>query len=244
MGAGHDFLVERSHEYQPSPLKKDPYHLSMSSDQEKGTTRSWPLRVFRKTDWFLEILNAFLSLLSLIGMIVLLANVHGRLLSSWVFVISPNAFLSVLSTTSKVCLILPTSECISQLKWLYLIKSNESNRYVVGVSLILSMSLTILSRLEHLQTFDNASRGPLDALKFICRSPSRLWLPWVGCVLTLLAIAVDPFTQQILKVELRMTEITDPPSYATASQVYDLGEFDSCAYAPLFRMTIVLLYRY
>lgn len=81
-----------------------------------------------------------------------------------------------------------------------------------------------LARLDHLQTFDNASRGPLGAFKFFWRSPSRSPLPWVGCIVTLLAIAIDPFTQQILRFDTRLTEVFDvAPASITASQVYDLG---------------------
>ncbi|KAI1856039.1 hypothetical protein JX265_011936 [Neoarthrinium moseri] len=77
--------------------------------------------------------------------------------------------------------------------------------------------------LEDLRIFYNARRGPLGALKFFWKAPSKSWLPWVGCFVTLVAIAVDPFTQQILNFEPRLTETFDADASVGASQVYDLG---------------------
>jgi hypothetical protein len=70
-------------------------------------------------------------------------------LSSWHSVISLNALISTLATISKASLMLAVAACISQLKWLYF----ESAPH----------------RIQDIQIFDNASRGPLGALNLLMR---------------------------------------------------------------------------
>ncbi|KAK8073452.1 hypothetical protein PG994_004351 [Apiospora phragmitis] len=92
---------------------------------------SWKLggifsRCFSKSDWWLEIGSSLLSVLCLLGMIILLGRIQNQPLSSWNSVVSPNAFISVLSIASKACLVQPVSECISQLKWSYLLQRKKA----------------------------------------------------------------------------------------------------------------------
>ncbi|KAK8108302.1 uncharacterized protein PG998_010315 [Apiospora kogelbergensis] len=133
-----------------------------------------------KTDWWLENGCSILSVLFLMGMIILLAHIDGQPLSNWPFAVSPNAFISVLSTASKACLIQPVSECLGQLKWLHILQSKR------------------VDRITKLQDFDNASRGPLGSLHFFFTRPTKSLMPYLGCIITLAAIATDPFAQQIL----------------------------------------------
>ncbi|KAL1624687.1 hypothetical protein SLS56_007750 [Neofusicoccum ribis] len=58
--------------------------------------------------------------------------------------IRPHALISVFAAFAKSALILPLTECISQYKWLYFSRNQQ--------------------RLQDLQTFDDASRGPLGSL--------------------------------------------------------------------------------
>lgn len=92
--------------------------------------RLWKERfmVEHKSSWALEVSSAILSVLCLVGMVVLLAHVQDQPLSSWTSTVSPNAFLSVLSTGSKASLILPVTECISQLKWFHALRSKKPDR--------------------------------------------------------------------------------------------------------------------
>ncbi|KAK8130764.1 hypothetical protein PG999_003144 [Apiospora kogelbergensis] len=140
-----------------------------------------------KTDWWLEIGCSILSVLCLMGMIILLAHIDGQPLSNWPFAVSPNAFISVLSTASKACLIQPVSECLGQLKWLHILQSKR------------------VDRITKLQDFDNASRGPLGSLHFFFTRPTKSLLPYLGCMIILAAIAIDPFAQQILSFGKQLT---------------------------------------
>lgn len=102
---------------------------SRQSTEIESKTAQRHCKIFHKTDWALEILSSIFSVLCLIGIAILLAYIQGRRLSSWTLAVSPNAFISVLSTASNAFLILPVSECISQLKWWHLLKSKRSHRY-------------------------------------------------------------------------------------------------------------------
>lgn len=78
--------------------------------------------------WWTEIISAIFSVLCIIAMVVVLVEFDGKQLSNWVWVISPNAVISVLSTASKATMILPVAECISQLKWIYLNRHGQKSR--------------------------------------------------------------------------------------------------------------------
>lgn len=44
---------------------------------------------------------------------------------------------------------------------------------------------------------------------------------YLGCFVTIAAIAVDPFTQQILSFEQKATQVPGVQSSVTRSQIYD-----------------------
>ncbi|KAF3000441.1 hypothetical protein E8E14_005940 [Neopestalotiopsis sp. 37M] len=187
---------------------------SRQSTEIESKTAQRHCKIFHKTDWALEILSSIFSVLCLIGIAILLAYIQGRRLSSWTLAVSPNAFISVLSTASNAFLILPVSECISQLKWWHLLK------------------------LEDLQLFDNASRGPLGSMKFFWRVPSESMLPYIGCVVTIAAIAISPMIQQILRFESKRTQIEGAFATVHTSQVYDFGnQYDSTSDGSTFQTT-------
>ncbi|KAK8133806.1 hypothetical protein PG984_005818 [Apiospora sp. TS-2023a] len=183
------------------------YHRTQAAEASKildGTRKCF--KIYSKTDWFLEIGTALLSLLCLLGMIILLARIQNQPLSSWPLEVSPNAVLSILSTASKAFLVQPVSECISQLKWMHLLRSPKPDR------------------LKDLQEYDDASRGPLGSSKFCYKRPTKSILPYLGCLMTLAAIALDPFTQQILRFDTRLAEVVGSYSELKFSHIYDLGD--------------------
>ncbi|KAF2831517.1 hypothetical protein CC86DRAFT_463392 [Ophiobolus disseminans] len=108
---------------------------------------------------------------------------------------------------------LAVAGCISQLKWLYFKHSARS--------------------LNDIQIFDDASRGPLGAFELLTRlSPKGIfadrcsgagWASWAA-VLTILALALDPFAQQILSFPLRSVPIqADRLASISTAQIYDTG---------------------
>lgn len=75
-------------------------------------------------------------------------------------------------------MLLPVTECISQSRWLWFSQRPQ--------------------KLINFQTFDEASRGPWGALQLLIRMRGRTILASAGGFTVLAAMAVDPFTQQVL----------------------------------------------
>ncbi|KAF2027917.1 hypothetical protein EK21DRAFT_91139 [Setomelanomma holmii] len=88
--------------------------------------------------------------------------------------INLNAFVSVFAAITKVAMILPVSEAIGQLKWMWFQKER---------------------RLFNFFTFDNASRGPWGSLLLLGTTRCKHLVP-IGAGITVLALAFEPFFQQ------------------------------------------------
>ncbi|KAK8117795.1 uncharacterized protein PG998_006076 [Apiospora kogelbergensis] len=162
--------------------------------------------LFRR-GWTLEVLSSGFSLASLLAMIILLARIHETPLSSWTASISPNAMIAVLSTASRASLLLPVTESLSQLKWLHLAAKHESN-------------------FQDLQLFDDASRGPLGSLTLLLSIRTSSIMPYIGSIITLTALAFEPFSQQLLSFIQTQTQQPDTQSSVQRSLVYD-NHFES-----------------
>lgn len=145
--------------------------LGKSASSTTGKSSLW-------SDWWLwEIGSSFLSLGCVVAIVVILLNLHGKPLSSWRVPIAPNALVSLFATIAKAALLLPVASCISQLKWLYFERKAHP--------------------LNELQIFDDASRGPWGALQLLWRVNLGAVLASCGSALTIVALAMDPFAQQV-----------------------------------------------
>lgn len=191
-------------------------HLSWSADDcsvrrgtipEEEVSFLKPTRVQRLKDvWMWEVLGLSLSLANIIAIAIVLAILNNKALSSWKMPIRPNALVSVFASISKSALMLPITECISQFKWLYYSKGER--------------------RLQELQSFDDASRGPLGSLLFLWRFKAKpgVMIICCACVIMIAALAIDPFTQQIIDYPLRSVPFGDKGSAKTSvSRIYNTG---------------------
>lgn len=131
--------------------------------------------------WTWELTSALFSALCVGVLIAILSAIDDKPYETWNFAkteITPNALIAIFATLQKAALTVVVASCISQLKWPYFKRRARP--------------------LAHLQTFDDASRGPLGcvSLIWIGRRESK----WVilGAVLTLLTMAMSPFAQQTL----------------------------------------------
>ncbi|KAK0719166.1 hypothetical protein B0H67DRAFT_608176 [Lasiosphaeris hirsuta] len=91
--------------------------------------------------------------------------------------ISLNAIIATLSTVSKSSLIFSVSAILGQLKWDWYEWKPR--------------------RLDHLETFDEASRSPLGATKLLL-GKTAFSIASIGATIIILALAVDPFVQQVV----------------------------------------------
>ncbi|KAI1733682.1 hypothetical protein F4680DRAFT_462947 [Xylaria scruposa] len=155
--------------------------------------------------WTPEVFSAIFSVIFLLALIILLSRLDGRPISNWTIAVSPNAVVAILSIGSKASLIYALGQTISQLKWLHLTKKPDS--------------------LDDLQHYDDASRGPLGAFRMFFKVRSGHFIAYLGCVIILLALAFEPFSQQLLHFVERVVIVDGTQSSVSFSTAYDY-QFD------------------
>ncbi|QKX64367.1 uncharacterized protein TRUGW13939_11541 [Talaromyces rugulosus] len=143
--------------------------------------------------WSWEIASVAGSLLTKTAIVVLLAYYGGRPLADWnssmPYDISLNAVIAVLTTGNKAFMLYAVSSCIGQAKW-FCFKSSQ--------------------RLHNMEIFDEASRGSSGSVWLIFK------VAWnfatIGAIITVLALGIDPFTQQVVQLNTRNVTVDDPDS--------------------------------
>lgn len=153
----------------------------LASDQDPQSkdskTSSWTSRLSRRASWgsfwVFEIGALIFSLIFMIAIMVVLSQVDGQPLRNWRLPLAPNTIIAVFATLSKSAMLLVISECVSQLKWVYFEQRGQ--------------------RVIDLQIFDDASRGPIGAVKLLFSIHWRALAASLGALLTVLALAQDAF---------------------------------------------------
>lgn len=104
---------------------------------------------------------------------------HGsQPLPQWPFKVSINSLLSIYALVLKASIGFILTSCIGQLQWTW---------------------FSEMRPLADMLHFDNATRGADGALGLIWRQRFRQPLTALGCVIMILAVAVDPFIQQLVR---------------------------------------------
>ncbi|KAG9254596.1 uncharacterized protein F5Z01DRAFT_81268 [Emericellopsis atlantica] len=159
--------------------------------------------------WVWEVSSLAGVIATFAGLVTLLAMFDGRPIFDWKS-ITLNTIVSTLSLILRAFLLYPIAECVGQWKWILFSRSKRS--------------------LKDFERIDSASRGPLGCL---CLSWQRN-VPWIlrlGAVVSVLALAVDPFSQQLVQVETKVVKIQeqwekgDPgiPTYSPRAMSYRRG---------------------
>ncbi|KAL9616257.1 MAG: hypothetical protein Q9160_008863 [Pyrenula sp. 1 TL-2023] len=133
-------------------------------------------RLANEVTWLKEFLSLVVALIALAFIVMVLALHQDKTLPKWPSSISINSLVSILTSILKAAMMLPIAEGISELKWMWFSASHP---------------------LSDLDRYDAASRGPLGSLGLL--KNYRNLLPCLGAVVTIIALAIDPFTQQILQ---------------------------------------------
>ncbi|MCJ1386104.1 hypothetical protein MMC17_009229 [Xylographa soralifera] len=147
--------------------------------------------------WFWEVLTITLSIAATAAIVIVLREFDSRPPPELPSGVTLNAIVSLLSTVAKAPMLAVVSACLGNLKWRWFMNTRA---------------------LEDFETFDSASRGPYGAIQMIARK-HPMHMATIGAVITLLALFVDPFIQQIITYPL----LPIPTSNATVprSQLYD-----------------------
>lgn len=150
--------------------------------------------------WVIEIISCVVSVLALAAILITVGLMDGKALSYWPMEITLNTFVSFMSTVSKATLILPVSEAISQLKWLWFRSAGS---------------------LEDIQKFDEASRGTWGSVKLLFHT-QRVHLAKLGALVMILALCMDPFFQQVIRYPTRRVALSDTNATIPLSTGYSL----------------------
>ncbi|OBT70761.1 hypothetical protein VF21_10278 [Pseudogymnoascus sp. 05NY08] len=134
-------------------------------------------------------------------MVVLLATFNGKAVFTWKGV-TLNAIVSVLSLAMKASLAYALAECMAQWKWILFAREARP--------------------LIDFDRIDAATRGPLGSLRVLTRTKGPISLQF-GAVLTLLAIGLDLFAQQL--IQYRSDLVGEPSASALIAKTlhYETG---------------------
>ncbi|KAF2800629.1 hypothetical protein K505DRAFT_355590 [Melanomma pulvis-pyrius CBS 109.77] len=157
------------------------------------------------TDWWwwelLSLLVSFCCIAAICGMLLFHS---GKKQPQYVLPgITINAYISVFAAVAKAALILPVSEAIGQLKWNWF----QSDR-----------------NLWDFYLFDSASRGPWGSVALLAKTRCR-YLVSLGAAVTVLALAFEPFLQQIVAFPERRVPTGKSLTWAVTTYVPDLPIF-------------------
>lgn len=147
--------------------------------------------------WLWEGLAMSFSILCFLAIVCLLRGYDQKTSPTFTRGITLNSIISVLSAASKSSMIYAVTASIGQLKWNWFYTKRE--------------------RLQHIQLFDDASRGPWGSMIMLF-SHKGCSLASLGAAIIILVFAFDPFMQQILTYPIRQT--ASPSDVATSKQAH------------------------
>lgn len=145
--------------------------------------------------WSGETFVMSFSFLSFLVIVIVLAIYDQKPSPSLKWGLKLNTVISILAIASKSSLMFVVSESIGQLKWIWFRTGKR--------------------RLKSLQSFDEASRGPLGSFSLLFTRPNRKsGLVTLGAAITVLALAFEAFMQQIMSYPIRQVDKDSSQAYA------------------------------
>jgi len=113
--------------------------------------------------WWMEIGAAILAILTMLVLITVLSVQDGKPLRTWDNgIITVNTIVAAISTVNRITLMFPVSGAISQAMWIWFARSRRSD----GCK----------SKLDDLEIFDEASRGPWGSLLLLWRLKKTVYV--------------------------------------------------------------------
>lgn len=152
-------------------------------------------RVFR--NWWEELLAAALFIFAFSTLVALLCAYQGQPAPQWPLNFTFNTALSVLGAIFRAPALFIVAEGLGQLKWQWLSAKHRP--------------------ISDLTAYDDATRGPWGATKLLLTARWRDLLAFLGALLTVVSLAIDPFTQAVVSYYPCTTILTT--AYPTMSQI-------------------------
>ncbi|KAJ5709116.1 hypothetical protein N7493_010450 [Penicillium malachiteum] len=193
-----------------SEAEDEAYQLEIQPSHRRSTDHLTPAPGAGKSqqrtvydNWLWEITAMAVSLVGFALLVGFLVKVNNSSYTSWQNTASPNTVISIIITVTKSALLVPVSACLSQLKW---------NQYWRSPAPLYNM-----------QAVDQASRGPLGSITILWSATRGLKIDrWTltGAFITVLALGIDPFTQQILSFPSRSAVSTLETAFIQRANSY------------------------
>lgn len=127
--------------------------------------------------WWLEFLTTFLAVGILAATVATVYPYSNKPQPSWPYGVQLNSVVSAYFLVFKTFVLLIITTCLGQLKWAWFRRPQP---------------------LDHITLYDNASRGVWGSFELLFFLRRRALLPYVGALLTILAVISDPFGQQLV----------------------------------------------
>ena len=140
-----------------------------------------------KFTWLWEVLALIGSMLCQCAIVAILASMQGKDFRQWTSSVSINTVVSTLMTAAKSLMLYSVAACIGQLKWIYF-KSKPRQLY-------------------HLELLEQIGRGPIGAAQSLFRI--RWPAAYLSMAIVLLALAMDPSAQEVVRYELTDSQELD-----------------------------------
>jgi hypothetical protein len=156
--------------------------------------------------WWWETGAVFVSFACMSLSVAILLYIDGKPMRIWTLSIQPNSLIAVFSTITKSALLVAIAQSIGQLKWDYFKQARN---------------------IRHMQTFDEASRGPWGALSFLWRTRGTSVLPAFGSAIPVLMLGFEPFTQQIIELHNQEAVLLNATGFVASASTSTRSAFQS-----------------
>jgi hypothetical protein len=153
--------------------------------------------------WKYEVLSTVCSVGALLAIIAVLFAYDGKSMTRWNAWLRPNTVVSALSTLAKSSMLMVVGQGLGQLKWQHFERRPR--------------------RLLDFDVFENASRGPWGSLRLLYHINWNALAGSTGAIITILALAMDPFAQQVISFDSRQLVANNMTSTIRAARVYDMN---------------------
>lgn len=165
--------------------------------------------------WFTEILAVLVSFACAVAIPVVLGVYNHNPVPKLPWDVSLNAVVSVLSTVAKSSLLYTICAALGQDKWDWY----DTGTHGLQQQTFMNDSKSKMShgrerRLKDMETLDQASRGPLGAVKILTSRRTALSPTSLGALVVILSLVVDPFTQQVVSLRERQRLVSSDEVWA------------------------------
>jgi hypothetical protein len=151
--------------------------------------------------WLVELTSLILAFVAFATIIVTLIIHQDRPLPKWPSLISINTLIAIFTAIMKASMLLPIAEGVSQMKWLWFREARP---------------------LIDLERFDIASRGPWGCVLLLIKRHTN-HLAVLGALITITAMAVDPFAQQVIQYDYCSTTAPKTAALIPRTNNYTAG---------------------